>query len=211
MRSKQVYLTLTILGLLISCFFVQPALSDDPTPEPTPIPQTLAVSLISPNNETKVTNSFNVSFTFKPTLSGSDNIEGADLFINGSKVGENQTAIANNQNNIIYYAFTSNGTSTWTVKVRNSTNVITADLFSITMEVHVVDPTPTPSPSPSPSPTPTVTPTPTPVPPTYKPTATPTPTPEPEPALDTWTVVIIAVIAIIAVGAIVVLVLGRKK
>ncbi|MCW3999561.1 MAG: hypothetical protein NWE93_04930 [Candidatus Bathyarchaeota archaeon] len=218
MKSKQVYLALLTLGLLISCFSVPQALSQSPTPTetptptptPSPTPVPLTVTLVSPEDHGLITSSFNVSFVFRPVKTTSGNFEDAILFINGSIAAHNQTAISNNADNTIYYTFTSNGSSTWNVKVYETDHMETAASdFNVTLKVYVA-PEATPTPTPSPSPTPTHTPTAT---PTYTPTKTPTPTPTPEPvtAIDTWTVVIIAVIAIIAVGAAVVLVLGRKK
>jgi cell division septation protein DedD len=122
-----------------------------------------------------------------------------------------RSAISNNTANTIDYVFTQNGTYFWNIRLENQTgSVMATAAFNLTVAVHVPDATATPSPSPTPAPTaePTAIPT---VSPTIAPTPTPSPTPEPEPAIDTWTVVIIAVIAIIAVGAAVVLVLGRKK
>lgn len=216
MKSKRAYVAIIALALLVNaCFFAS-------TSSQTDDPQAISVALNTPimdATRTAEDDNITVTFTFTPTIYGDDSLKLALLEIttlSGSVVDTvtNRTTLANNTASTIDYSFTKNGTYLWNVQLQNSTNfVYAAESFNLTVTLYALNPTPTPSPSPSPSPslTPTVTPTPTPVPPTTTPTATPSPAPEPEAAMDTWTVVIIAVIAIIAVGAAVVLVLGRKK
>ena len=172
-----------------------------PTPTPTPEPENISVIILSPVHNYTITNSFNVSFVYIPQINGTANkFEGADLFINGSQVASNQTAMASYSNNTIYHEFSSNGTYLWNVKVRNSTTVVSASNdFNLTVSVYTPDPTPTPTASPTPTPTPT----PTPV-PTLTPTLTPTASPSPTPAVtnegfSAWLIVIIAVVVIAGV------------
>jgi len=211
MKSKQAFIAIIALALLVNaCFFasVSSQTIDDS--------QSIAVALNTPimdASRTAEDNNVNVTFTFTPTIYGDDTLKIAFLRLNDTVIATatNKTTLANNTANTIDYTFTQNGTYYWNVQLQNTTSfVYAAEPFNMTVVLYVPEPTATPSPTPSPSPTPVPTAVPT-IPPTIAPTATPSPTPEPEPAIDTWTIVIIAVIAIIAIGAAVVLVLGRKK
>ncbi len=200
MSSKQAITVILFLALLISGCFVPFAASQE-----TETPETISVTLNTPETNTTKTDNLNVTFTYTPVLltAGDEKFYGANLVLNGSIMGAatNQTAIANNTANTITYKFTENGTYQWNIRIQNRTNVMTApEPFNLTVTVYVPDPTPTPTPTPSPSPTPvptavpTATPTPTPI-------LTPTPTPPPDTGLSTWAIVIIIVFVVSGVLA----------
>ncbi|MGD6853389.1 MAG: hypothetical protein ACQCN6_15120 [Candidatus Bathyarchaeia archaeon] len=168
------------------------------------VPDQIAVSLKSPSNGAKITDDFNCSFVFVPSVNGTDKFTKASLIINGSTVASNQTAIIADQNNTIYYKFASNGTYNWNIQLQSESFTVTAPSNNnFTVSVYV-------APTATPTPTPTAVPTAT---PTAVPTATATPTPTPAPLLadTTWLLVIIAALLIIAIIIAVLLILKRRK
>jgi uncharacterized protein YegP (UPF0339 family) len=171
------------------------------------IPQStlLSVKLKSPSNDATITNKFNVSFIFVPSINGTDKFYKASLWVNGTIVATNSTAIVADADNTIYYEFYDNGTYRWNIRLENSTHTITAaSNYNFTLSVHEASPTATPTPTPTPAPTVTASPTPRP------PTATPSPTPAPEISLDLWTLIIIAVIVFSVVLIITIFLLRRR-
>ncbi len=172
-----------------------------------PEPIGIAVTLIAPDNGTKITNDFNVSFVFVPTAFGGDTFEGAELLINGTKITYNQTAIIADENNTIYHKLNYNGTYNWNIRLYNtSTNyVAAADNYNFTLAVYVA-PTATPTPAPTATPTPAPTST-----PTHTPTPTPTPTTTDDALLTTLTIVIIIVVVVAGVLAAVLVLLRRRQ
>ncbi len=208
MKIRQSYIAIIALALLIGASLFSSAQSQAINE-----PQSIQVTLNTPVTNATITDNFNVTFTFTPIISGNDTLKLALLKIDDKVIttATNKTNLVTNITNVIEYTFTQNGTYLWNIQLQNSTGfVYAAEPFNITISIYTPEPTPTPSPTPLP-----VTPTPAPVTPspTLMPTLTPTPTPTPEfePGIDTWTIVIIAVIAIIAIGAAVLLFLGRKK
>lgn len=171
-----------------------------------PEPIGISVRLVSPANGTTVSNTYNVSFVFVPKNNGTDQLESAQLFIDGNRVEYNQTKVVANEENAIYHELSTNGTYRWNIRLYNSTNFVTStDSYNFTL---AVNPTPTATPTPTPIPTavPTVAPT-----PTAHPTATPTPTPAPGIGLDLWTLIIVAVIVFSVVLIVTILLLRRRK
>ncbi len=168
-------------------------------------PDSIAVSLKAPDNGTTVSNDFNCTFTYVPTLSGTTKFYGASLVVNNTIVAYNQTAIIAGENNTINYKFSSNGTYNWNIRLQNDTNTVTAPSnYNFTVSVYV---------APTATPTPAVTQTPTPI-PTATTTATPTATPTSSPddtAFTTWLIVIIIVFVISGVLVAVLLLLRRRQ
>ncbi len=188
-----------------------PTPSPTPTPTPTPLPPEIAVTLLAPNHNDTIRNSFNVSFIYRPDINGTGHsIEAADLYINGTLKASNPTAIKPGENNTIYYKFADNGTCTWNIRIRNSTTVVSAPSdFNMTVAVYVApEPTPTPTPKPTATPTPVPTAGPTITP---HPTISPSSTPTPSEGLGTWTIVIIVIVVIGVVGAVAVILLRRSS
>ncbi len=164
----------------------------------------IAVTLKSPDNGTTISNDFNCSFVYYPTISGTDKFFGASLIVNGTLVASNTTAVTANTNNTIYYKFSQNGTYSWNIRLQNSTNNVSAPSdYNFTVAVYVA-PTATPTPAP--------TATPTPAPTAHPATATPTPTPEPDNSvLSMWAIIIIVVFVICGVLVAVLVLLRRKS
>jgi hypothetical protein len=112
-------------------------------------PESLAVELSSPTNATTVT-SYSQTFTYTPTIIGSDSIQNASLYIDNSLVASNSTAITNATANGIAYNFTSNGEYEWTVGVWNTTHLVfPSSNFTLTVAVNESLATPTATPEPS--------------------------------------------------------------
>ncbi|MGD6805471.1 MAG: hypothetical protein ACQCN4_00720 [Candidatus Bathyarchaeia archaeon] len=170
------------------------------------VPDKIAVDLVSPTNGSTISNDYNCSFVFVPSVNGTDKFTSASLLINGSVVASNQTAIVAGENNTIYYKFTSNGTYNWNIRLQSESFTVTAPSnYNFTVAVYV---------APSATPTPTVTSTPTPTSTSSPaPTATPTSSPAPtEPAwFNTWLTVIIVVFIICAILVVVLILLKRKQ
>jgi hypothetical protein len=218
MNANQSCLGLLVFALLIGSCFVPFAVCQDasptpsPTPEPTPTPDVISLTLLAPVPNKSITDNLNVSFVYVPVLTGTSKYIGADLFINGSNQGGNQTAIQNGVNNTINYKFPQNGTYTWNIALRNTSDIVyAASDFNLTVSVYTPDPTPTPTASPTPTPTPTSTPIPTPA-PTLTPTASPSPTPAiTNDGFSAWLIVIIAVIVIAGVLVVTILFLRFRR
>jgi hypothetical protein len=203
MKSKQTYLAFLILLLLFTECSTQLATSQDETYE------TLTVALNSPADGNTIT-TYDCTFSYTPTLIGSDQFIEARLVINDTATAAvNQTAIQNATSNTIAYTFTSNGTYIWNVQVRNSTNSVAAPTnFVLKVSVYIepeATPTPTPTETPTPSPEPTSTPT-----PVVTPSPSPTPTLTPQPTAAPFDIdgsmigiIVLIVIAIILAGVIV--------
>jgi hypothetical protein len=182
MHSRHSHLAVFALFLFLVGCFAASAVAQSPDPE-----QLVSVTLNSPTDGSTQT-SFTVDFVYTPILYGDDPYT-ATLFINGTATAAtNQTPIGNETQNTIAYTFTQNGTSTWTIKVQNSTHSASPTEFTLTIEVPSPTPEPTPTPSPTPIPSPTATPTPQPTATaTPKPTPTATPTPSPKPTDQPFT------------------------
>ena len=166
----------------------------------------VTVTLKTPDNGTKITDDFNCSFVYVPTVIGEDIFYGAMLVINGVAVASNQTDIKADEDNTIAYNFNSNGTYNWNIRLYNtSTNYVLAeDNYNFTIAVYVA---PTATPTPTPTATPTSAPTAT---PTQAPTPTSTPTANND-LLTTLTIVIIIVIVISGVLVAVLILLRRRQ
>jgi outer membrane biosynthesis protein TonB len=207
MKSKQTYLALLVLFLLLNGCFVALATSQDEASE-----ETLTVALNTPSDGSTI-NTFGCNFTYTPTVINASFLS-ATLFINGTATAAtNQTAIENETSNRIEYTFTSNGTYLWNVLVQdNNTQSVTATTDFTLIVLVLPEPTPTPTPTPTPSPTPTPTPTPSPTPePTPSPTPTPTPEPTPEPfSVDGWMIGIIILIVLAVILAVVIVFLRHE-
>lgn len=222
MQTRKFYLaiiiiTLSVVGLVVSIVNAQ---------NQVPYPERISVLLEKPDNNSTKTDSFNCSFNFKPIVetNTSQTLQFASLVVNGSIVASNQTVLASNATNSIWYQLPSNGTYHWNIKLVNSTNVVSAsEDFNLTLAVYVApEPTPTPTadstPTPTPAPNPTPTPTPTsasisPTPTiTAPPTETPTPIPTPPPSgLDAWSIVIIVIILVVGLSAIAIVLLRNRN
>ncbi len=219
MQTRKFYLaiiiTLLVVGLIVSIVNAQ---------DQVPYPERISVLLEKPDNNSTKTDSFNCSFNFKPIVetNTSQTLQFASLVVNGSIVAANQTALASNATNSIWYQLSSNGTYHWNIKLVNSTNVVSAsEDFNLTLAVYVApEPTPTPTAAPTqtPTPAPTLTPTPTsasitPTPTiTALPTETPTPIPTPPPSgLDAWSIVIIVIILVVGLSAIAIVLLRNRN
>ena len=206
MQTKKANLIILVLTLLISGCFISFTTCQAQEPEP----QLVSVTLSTPANNTVEDDSFNVTFNYTPVTFGVQSNLRAQLVLNGTVIdsASNQTSITNNTANSIKYQFTANGTYLWNIRLANiSAAVFAPENFTLTVSVHVADPTPTPAPTA----TPTSTPAPTAV-PTATPTATPTPTPTPtDTGLGTWTIVIIAIGVIVVVGVIAIFFLRRRQ
>ncbi|MCL5949496.1 MAG: hypothetical protein M1490_03350 [Candidatus Bathyarchaeota archaeon] len=171
------------------------------------IPQStlLSVKLKSPSNDATITNKFNVSFVFVPSINGTDKFSKASLWVNGTIVATNSTALVADADNTIYYEFHDNGTYRWNIRLENSTHPVSAaSNYNFTLAIQEASPTATPTPTPTPTPIVTASPTPRPA------TATPSPTPAPEIGIDLWTLIIIAVIVFSVVLIITIFLLRRK-
>lgn len=102
-------------------------------------PESLSVELSSPTNATSVT-SYSQTFTYTPTIIGSDSIQNASLYIDNSLVASNTTAITNATANSIAYNFTSNGTYDWTIGVWNTTHqVFPSSNYTLTVNVSTTE------------------------------------------------------------------------
>ncbi|MCW4024079.1 MAG: hypothetical protein NWF01_03475 [Candidatus Bathyarchaeota archaeon] len=89
------------------------------------------------------------NFVYTPTWQNAD-IVSASLFVNGSLVQSNQSAVINGEANFFSYTFSENGTYVWNVQVSNGTHVVVANQnFVLTTSVDGSEPTPTPPPFPS--------------------------------------------------------------
>ncbi len=109
----------------------------------------LAVLLDTPVNNS-VTTELNCTFTYAP-VSINDTIYSAALYIDGSPVAFNASAVVNATANSLNYTFPANGVYVWNVQVWNSTAGVFAD-SNYTLIVNA------PVPTVAPTPTPTVTP-----------------------------------------------------
>lgn len=109
----------------------------------------LSVMLNAPLNNTVVTE-LTCNFSYTPTLT-QDSYYAASLYINGSPVAYNQTAIANYTTNSINYTFSGPGVYTWNVQVWNSTTGVYAP-NNYTLIVNAAAPTASPTPSATPRP-----------------------------------------------------------
>jgi hypothetical protein len=227
MKNKQTYLGLIVFTLFVCSCIVPFAAGQEtptptpPTPSPTPVPvvyENISVTILSPVLNANITSDYNVSFVYVPAINGTGKFVGAELWVNDTLVGSNQTALTSYANNTIYYKFpsTGNGTYIWNIGLRNTTNTVYAkSALNMTVAVYTPNPTATPTPTPAPTATPTPTPVPTipvtPRPPTPTPTATPSPTPAPSNDVDLWTLVIVAVIVFSLVLIVAVFLLKRKS
>jgi hypothetical protein len=148
MTNKQAYLAIIALTLLVSVCFVPLVLgvASSASPQSTnpisplqtsdPVFENISVSLSTPVFNDTIVNDFNVSFTYVPSINGSDKFYGASLIVNGSIVATNQTALTAYQNNTISYIFSSNGTSNWNIRLENSTNSVFAPSdYNVTLAV----------------------------------------------------------------------------
>ena len=209
MKNK-LYLPILIGCLLISGCFASFASSQSSTDT-----ATLTVTLNTPANNTIVTttsSTLNQSFAYSPVINGTnDYYVIAKLYLNETETtSTNQTAIANNTANTLFYVFSSNATYLWNVKVYNSTtSVSAAENFTITINITTPSPTPTPAAAPTPSPTPVPTSEPT-ISPTATPSPTPSPTPEPPGFFTTTNLLIIIVVVLIIIIVVAALLLLRK-
>lgn len=109
----------------------------------------LAVVLYTPANNSVVT-SLNCNFSYAPILNN-DTFYAAALYIDGTPVAYNTTAIENSTSNIINYSFSGPGVYLWNIQVWNSTNGVYAD-SNYTLIVNAPAPTVAPTPSPTPKP-----------------------------------------------------------
>jgi photosystem II stability/assembly factor-like uncharacterized protein len=92
---------------------------------------------------------YTCNFIYTPTWQNSE-IVSASLFVNGSLVQSNQSAVINGAANFFSYAFSSNGTYLWNVQVTNGTHVAVANQNNVLrVSVDGSEPTPTPTPFPS--------------------------------------------------------------
>jgi hypothetical protein len=173
-------------------------------------PESIAVTLYTPENNTVASSSLNVTFSYTPVIVGNPSYLSANLVLNDTIYDSNQTIITKNTYNSIRHEFTTNGTYLWNIRLQNSTTAVFAsEPFLLNVTVIVPNPTATPTPTPAPTATPTPAPTAT---STATPTATPTPTPAPtETGLGTWTIVAIAVVVIVVVGALAIFLLRRRQ
>lgn len=109
----------------------------------------ISLTLTAPANESTVT-AYAQTMNYTPTLAGSDNYQNATLYVNGTDVASNQTAITNATVNSISYTYPSNGNYLWDVLVYNSTHGVFSSNGNYTLTVEVPAPTPTPTPTPAP-------------------------------------------------------------
>lgn len=107
--------------------------------------------LNSPANASTVT-SFQQSFNFTPVLIGSDSFRNATLYVNGSAVANNSSALVNATQNTISYNFTENGFYLWDVQVYNSTTPVFSSNGNFSLTVNYTAPAPTPTPTATPEP-----------------------------------------------------------
>jgi hypothetical protein len=147
MPTKQAYLAIIALTLLVSICFSplvfseKPAASAQTPPLITPLqtlePENISVNLLTPINDANLGDNFNVSFTFEPKINGTDKFYGAELILNGTVVAaSNQTALKPYEINTIYYVFSENSTCTWNIGLRNSTNTVYAlNDYALTIEI----------------------------------------------------------------------------
>jgi hypothetical protein len=99
-------------------------------------PETVSVSLNNPENEYTLTG-WTQNFTYTPVLVGASSFQNASLYIDGSRVAGNASALVNNTVNGISHTFSSNGTYTWTVQVCNSTHgVFPVANYSVNVAVY---------------------------------------------------------------------------
>lgn len=134
MNRKQAYLGITVFMLIVSFCFVPTVISENsPTSSDNPVtifqegevsPSNMSITLVEPIDSATLDKAANVSFVFYPAINGSAQLTGASLWINGSRVSYNQTAIVPWQNNTIYHQISQNGTYLWSVKLENSENNI---------------------------------------------------------------------------------------
>jgi hypothetical protein len=207
MKPNKTHIITLVLALLISGCFVSFATNIEAQAQE---PESIAVTLYSPENNTVASSSLNVTFTYTPVVVGNPSYLSANLVLNGTIYDLNQTTITKNTYNTIKHEFTANGTYLWNIRLQNSTTAVFAsEPYLLNVTVSVPNPTATPTPTPAPTATPTPAPTET---PTATPTATPTPTPVPtETGLGTWTIVAIAVVVIVVVGVLAIFLLKRRQ
>ena len=212
MTPNKTHVLILVLALLISGCFVSITVN---TTVQAQEPESISVTLYTPEDDAVETDSLNVTFTYTPVIVGTPSYLSANLVLNGSIVDQNQTAITKNTYNTIQHSFTTNGTYLWNIRLQNKTDIVFAS-EDFMLNVTVVT---TPAPTPTPTATPTATPTPTAAPttaptatPTAAPTVTPTPTPQPtETGLDTWTIVAIVIVVIVVVGILAIFLLRRRQ
>lgn len=113
--------------------------------------ESVSLVLNTPANESTVSE-YAQNMNYTPTLIGSDSFFNATLYVNGSPVAYNQTAIMNATLNTINYVFPGqNATYLWGIQVWNSTTPVFSSNGNFTLTVAVYEPDPTPTPSPTPA------------------------------------------------------------